>query len=68
MALHIVLCPYENRKEAYFIDRIHIIPVKSITEMIAVLNGSIQADRTPIPDKPANIKACLLYTSDAADD
>lgn len=61
------IVPYENRKEAYFIDRIHIIPVKSITEMIAVLNGSIQADRTPIPDKPANIKADLNKDGKEAD-
>lgn len=34
------MVPYENRQEAYLIQNIHIIAVKSISEMIAVLNGN----------------------------
>lgn len=33
------MVPYENRKEASFIQDMPIIPVKSITEMIDILNG-----------------------------
>lgn len=33
------MVPYENRKEASFIQDMLIIPVKSITEMIDILNG-----------------------------
>lgn len=35
------MVPFENRPEAYLIQNMHIIPVKSISEMIDILNGNI---------------------------
>ncbi len=47
------MVPYENRREASFIQDIPVIPVKSITEMIDILNGK---EYVPENMKPVALK------------